>query len=67
MLINFIQEDVAVCHYCNRELDPQYDYSCISCTRESCDYCNQACLECDYITCSACIEQHMAAYHAEAE
>ncbi len=57
---------IGVCYYCNRPLDPQYDYSCMSCTRETCDYDSQACqvdFHCDIITCFMCVDAHLQAYH----
>jgi len=47
------------CHYCDAELDPQYDYHCIMCDRAACDGCSQACSLCDdIITCSRWILEH---------
>ncbi len=67
MLIQHISSDATdgpVCYHCNRELEPQYDYSCLSCGRASCDYCSEACQadDCDDITCYRCVERHIATH-----
>ena len=55
------------CYYCNRELDPRFDYFCTMCQKQSCDNCNQACQaeECAEIMCSRCILEHMRIVHPE--
>ena len=55
-----------MCYYCNRELNPEYDYFCNTCEKQSCDGCNQACGYCDDITCGRCITLHIENSHPEA-
>ena len=55
------------CHYCNRKLDPRYDYFCPMCEKQSCDGCSQACDECDEMTCGKCILEHMRIAHPDAD
>ena len=65
-MIDATLENITVCFYCDRELEPQNDYSCIVCGRETCDYHNEACQgeDCDYyITCFRCMDQHIQTSH----
>ena len=59
------QSAALVCFYCNRSLEPIYDYSCIACGRLTCDNCCEICgdYDCGLITCIRCIEPHMRNEH----
>ncbi len=53
------------CFYCDRSLEPIYDYSCISCGRLTCDDDCEVCDadDCGLITCTRCIGPHIQAEH----
>ena len=65
------------CSYCGKELDFEFDYSCITCGRITCDNHNDGCREddddeyvekgCDLVTCFVCFETHSKAHHSDSE
>ena len=59
------QFPASVCFYCNRQLEPIHDYSCVDCGRLTCDNHCEICddWDCGLITCVRCIEPHMRAEH----
>ena len=60
------------CSYCGKELDFEFDYSCITCDNH-----NDVCQEedddeymekgCDLVTCFVCFEAHSKAHHSDKE
>ena len=64
------------CSYCGKELDFEFDYSCITCGNITCDNHQEACSEedddyeekgCDLVTCLVCFEAHTKAHHPDSE
>ena len=63
------------CSYCGKELDFEFDYSCITCGHITCDNHHDICQEdydddyvekgCDLVTCVACYDVHAEAHHSE--
>ncbi len=63
------------CFYCEKELDFEFDYSCITCGRITCDNHNAVCQEeydgdyvekeCDLVTCFVCFEAHTKTHHSD--
>lgn len=63
------------CSYCGKELDFEFDYSCITCGRITCDNHQEICQEdydddyvekgCDLVTCVECYDAHVEAHHSD--
>ena len=74
-LQNVISISAPECHYCGKDLDFQFDYSCITCGRITCDHHNNVCSEeydehyeakgCDLVACIVCIESHTKTHHPD--
>ena len=64
------------CYYCGKELDFEFDYSCITCGRITCDNHQEVCQEydddyeekgCDLGTCIVCFDAHTREHHPDGE
>ena len=73
---NIIGVPAPRCYYCGRELDFEFDYSCITCGRITCDNHQEACSEdddnyvekgCDLVTCFVCFDEHTETHHSASE
>lgn len=62
------------CHFCGKELDFEFDYSCIICGHITCDNHQDVCQEydedyegkgCDLVTCYVCLEAHTKTCHSD--
>ena len=71
---NIIGVPAPSCSYCGKELDFEFDYSCITCGRITCDNHQEACSEeegdyvekgCDLVTCFVCFEAHTRTHHPD--
>ena len=71
---NIIGVPAPRCYYCGKELDFEFDYSCITCGHITCDNHNDVCQEedddyeekgCDLVTCIVCFEAHTKAHHSD--
>ena len=73
---NIIGVPASKCYYCGRELDFEFDYSCIVCGHITCNNHNDICQEedegyegkgCDLVTCFVCLESHTREHHPDGE
>ena len=64
------------CYYCRRELDFEFDYSCINCGCITCDNHQEVCSEdddnyvekgCGLVTCFVCFDEHTISHHPASE
>ncbi len=72
---NIIGVPAPECYYCGKQLDFDFNYSCITCRRITCDNHNDVCQEeydddyeekeCDLAACFVCLDTHMKAHHPE--
>ena len=74
---NIIGVPAPRCSYCGKELDFEFDYSCITCGHITCDNHQEICQEeydddyvekwCDLVTCFVCFGEHMREHHPDNE
>ena len=71
---NIIGVAVPQCDYCGKELDFEFDYSCITCGRITCANHQDVCQEegedyeekgCDLVTCIVCFDEHTKSHHSD--
>ena len=72
---NVVGVSATRCYYCGKELDFEFDYSCITCGRITCDNHQEICQEeynddyeekgCDLVTCVMCFSAHVEAHHPD--
>ena len=71
---NIIGVPTPKCNYCGKELNFEFDYSCIVCGRITCDNHNDVCQEededyvekgCDLVACFVCLKAHTKAHHSD--
>ena len=71
---NIIGTPAPICYYCGKELDFEFDCSCLTCGRIACDNHNDVCQEddddyeekgCDLVTCVVCSNEHTKTHHPE--
>ena len=73
---NIVGVSAPRCSYCGKELDFEFDYSCITCGQITCDNHHDICQEdydndyvekgCDLVTCFVCFNEHMRTHHSDA-
>ena len=71
---NIVGVPASRCYYCGKELDFEFDYSCITCGHITCNIHQEICQDdydddymekgCDLVTCIACYDAHVEAHHS---